>query len=119
MMWGTLTRRRLGMAIARLLVRSALALALLVPAPLSRAQDAPAAPAPAPAPATPPGVATTAPSPQPHTVAKGKLSLKIESVGTFLPANPVEIRIRPEAYKGGFTIVSAAAHGAAVKKGDV
>jgi multidrug resistance efflux pump len=111
------------MPIARMLGRSVLALALLGPASWSAAQDAPAPPAPpppppAPAPATPPGVPTTAPAPQPHTVAKGKLSLKVESVGTFVPADPVEVRLRPEAYKGAFTVVSAAGHGAPVKKGD-
>lgn len=111
------------MAIARLLVGSVLAFVVLSTASRSRAQDASAPPAPPPAPGlpatSPPGVPTTAPAPQPHTVAKGKLSLKVEAVGTFLPANPIEVRVRPEAYKGGFTIVSAAAHGAAVKKGDV
>ena len=119
------------MPIARLFGRSVLALALLAPASWSAAQDAPVPPAPptptsppapapppTPAPATPPGVPTTAPAPQPHTVAKGKLSLKVESVGTFVPADPVEVRIRPEAYKGGFAVLSAAGHGAAVKQGD-
>lgn len=121
------------MLLARLLVPLVFAVGLFIPASFSSAEDKPASPPPAPlvaeeAPteeppakeaATPPGVPTTAPAPKPHTVAKGKLSLKVESVGTFLPANPVEVRVRPEAYKGGFTIVSAAVHGSPVKKGDV
>lgn len=135
------------MSLARLLVLLLVALALSAPPPFSSAENAPAsleeassaeasaeeppaeepladdgAPAeesPAEEPATPPGVPTPAPAPEPHIVAKGKLSLQIDSVGTFLPADAAEVCVRPEAYKGGFTIVSAAAHGSAVKKGDV
>ena len=53
-----------------------------------------------------------------HAVKKGRLALKVEAAGTFLPANPVEVRIRPEAYEGELKILAAAANGAAVKKGD-
>jgi multidrug resistance efflux pump len=106
------------MSIARLLAPSVLVLSLIGMASRSSAQDAPAPPAPPPPSTAPTTAPTTAPAPQPHTVAKGKLSLKVEAVGTFLPADPVEVRIRPEAYKGGFRIVSAAGHGAPVKKGD-
>jgi macrolide-specific efflux system membrane fusion protein len=51
-------------------------------------------------------------------VKNGRLALKIDATGSFLPASPVEIRIRPEAYKGELEIVSSAAHGVSVKKGD-
>jgi multidrug resistance efflux pump len=61
---------------------------------------------------------TTSPATPVQIVKKGKLALKVDATGTFLPANPIEIRIRPEAYKGELTIVSAAANGASVKKGD-
>jgi multidrug resistance efflux pump len=61
---------------------------------------------------------TSAPSTSTQVVKKGRLSLKIDATGTFLPATPVEVRIRPEAYKGELTIVSAAANGASVKRGD-
>ena len=120
------------MAIARLLSPAVIAVGLLCFASWARAQDAPApVPEPAPAPAlapeaspapspeaAAPGAPTTAPAPQLHVVAKGKLSLKVEATGTFLPASATEVRVRPDAYKGGLTIISAAAHGAAVKKGD-
>jgi HlyD family secretion protein len=70
-----------------------------------------------------PKPATTAPSTAPTTaptqaVKKGRLALKIDATGTFLPASPVEIRIRPDAFKGELAIVSAAANGASVKKGE-
>jgi multidrug resistance efflux pump len=39
--------------------------------------------------------------------------------GYLEPVNPLEVRIRPEAYGGDLTIVSVAADGAAVKTGDV
>ena len=102
-----------------MLVRSTFALAFLTTA-TSFAQDAPASAA-----APPPGqeasaaAPTTSPTPPPpHTVAKGKLALKFEGSGTFLPAAPVEVRIRPEAYKGDLKIVAVAPSGAPVKNGD-
>ena len=100
----------------RAFVRSALALALLSPlVSTSSAQDAPP---PAPPPGGEAAAPTTAPTPPPHVVAKGKLALKVEATGTFLPASAVEVRIRPEAYKGDLTVVSAAPVGAAVRNGD-
>jgi multidrug resistance efflux pump len=72
----------------------------------------------APPPPPPPTQPSTAPAAPTHVVKKGKIALKIDAPGTFLPASPVEIRVRPEAFKGELTIVSAAAHGASVKKGE-
>lgn len=98
-------------------VASFVALVLVSP-PLSPAQEA-SAPVPPATPAQIPSAGeTVAAAPAPHVVAKGRLSLKIEATGTFLPTDPVEVRVRPEAYKGALTIVRAAAQGAAVKKGD-
>jgi multidrug resistance efflux pump len=84
------------------------------------ADDAPKPPA-----TSPSSQPTTAASSQPttapsgtHTVKKGRISMKIDATGTFLPATPVELRIRPDAFKGELTIVAAAANGASVKKGD-
>lgn len=79
-----------------------------VAAAISSAQDAPK-------PASQPATAPSAPT---HVVKKGRLTLKIDASGTFLPANPVEVRLRPDAYKGELPIVSAVANGASVKKGD-
>jgi multidrug resistance efflux pump len=101
----------------RAFVRSALALALLTPfVSKSSAQDAP--PPPAPPPGGEAAPATTAPAPAPHVVSKGRLALKFDAAGTFLPAGAVEVRVRPEAYKGDLTIVSAAPVGASVRNGD-
>lgn len=60
----------------------------------------------------------TPPSGQSQVAKKGKLIFKIDAPGTFLPANPFEIRIRPDAFKGELEIVSTAANGASVKKGE-
>jgi macrolide-specific efflux system membrane fusion protein len=68
--------------------------------------------------APPPTQPTTSPAAPTHVVKKGRISLKIDATGAFLPASPTEIRVRPDAFKGELTIVSAAAHGATVKKGD-
>src|SRR4051794_36744212 len=64
-------------------------------------------------PATAPSAAGTS-----QVIKKGRLALRIDAAGTFLPTNPVEIRFRPEAYKGDLEITSAAPNGAAVHKGD-
>src|SRR5687768_16795057 len=68
--------------------------------------------------APPPTQPTTSPTSPTHTVKKGRITLKIDATGTFLPATPAEIRVRPDAFKGELTIASAAAHGASVKKGE-
>ena len=99
------------MPILRSLVFVSIGSALLL-APYTYAQDAKPATSPASQPATAPA------GPLSHVVKKGRLTLKIDAAGTFLPANPVEIRIRPDAFKGELTIASAAANGAGVKKGD-
>src|SRR5688500_10400445 len=85
-------------------------------AALSHAHDAPAPAPPAGAQPTPPPA--TAPAAPTHTVKKGRLALKIDAPGTFLPASPVEVRVRPEGFKGELTILSAAANGASVKEGE-
>ena len=99
--------------------RSALiALSLLGVVGIAIADDGPKTPvttsSPTSAPSSQP---TTAPSAT-QTVKKGRISMKIDATGTFLPATPVEVRIRPDAYKGDLTIVAAAANGASVKKGE-
>ena len=115
------------MPTTRLFVRSAVTLALLLmPALSSFAEEGllPSPPPPgadeAPAHGDDDGSAgpTTSPSPSPHVVAKGRLALKVEAAGTFLPTAPLEVRVRPSAYNGDLTIVAAAPNGAAVKKGD-
>jgi multidrug efflux pump subunit AcrA (membrane-fusion protein) len=99
------------MLTARWIVVSVSIICLLIGA-LLHAQEAPA-------PTTPPATApATAPSAATHSVKKGRLALKIDAAGTFLPANPVEVRIRPEGYKGELPIANIAANGASVKKGD-
>src|SRR4051812_7587307 len=96
-----------GMRVAPLLRRPVfLSLALLAIVGIAVAEDSSKFPATAP---------TSAPSSQPTTaptatqvVKEGRISMKIDAAGTFLPTTAVEIRIRPEAFKGDLTIVSAA-----------
>jgi multidrug efflux pump subunit AcrA (membrane-fusion protein) len=81
------------------------------------ADDAPKTPATTSPTSAPSSQPTTAPSAM-QTVKKGRISMKFDASGTFLPATPVEVRLRPEAFKGELTIVTAAANGASVKKGE-
>lgn len=110
------------MPVSRSVRRSALiALSLLGVVGIAIADDA--AKTPATSPTTSPTSApssqpTTAPSTATQVVKKGRISMKIDATGTFLPATPVEVRVRPDAFKGELNIVTAAANGAAVKKGD-
>lgn len=67
------------------------------------------------APATAPAEAAAGPV---HTVKKGTLSLVVQGEGTFKPVDAFEVRPRLLAHQGPLTIVSAAPHGAVVKKGD-
>ena len=62
---------------------------------------------------------TTAPTTKPTTVVKrGSLKLNVSAAGAFEPVDPFEVRLRFKAYKGELNIVSAAAIGADVEKGD-
>lgn len=81
------------------------------PAPATRLTTRPATTthASAPAPATRPT----------HKVARGSIPLILRAVGTFEPVDPMEVRLRPDAYKGELKIVAAVPNGAAVKAGDV
>lgn len=54
-----------------------------------------------------------------HEVKKVSLSSSLDATGTFYPIDPVEVRLRFDAYRGELTIQSAAAHGAQVRQGDV
>lgn len=62
---------------------------------------------------------TTQPSSGTHTVKKGSLNLSIDAAGTFQPVDPFEVRVRPDAYKGELKIANVAAHGSAVKEGNI
>jgi HlyD family secretion protein len=53
-----------------------------------------------------------------HVVKKGTLSLTVQGEGTFKPVDAFEVRPRLLAHQGPLTILSAAQHGAVVKKGD-
>ncbi len=72
------------------------------------------------APATKPVAQATAPATQPvHIAKKGKLSVEIAGDGTLQPAEPFEVRLKFKSYAGPLTVVSAAQHQSAVRKGDV
>src|SRR4051812_39564088 len=62
---------------------------------------------------------TTKESEAPNHPTRGNLTPRIETDGYFEPIDALEVRIRPEAYQGELKIVSAAAHGASVKQGDI
>ncbi len=72
----------------------------------------------APSPATAPSATSAATQPV-HKVAKGTIALVFTGVGTFEPIDPLEVRLRPQAYKGELKIIAAAANGVTVKAGDV
>src|SRR6476660_8428142 len=103
------SKRRTGMTTTRSLACVSI-VSLLVVAAFAVAQDKPAA-APGAQAASQPATAPALPT---QVVKKGRLSLKIDAAGTFLPASPVEVRIRPDAYQADLKVVSAAANGAAV-----
>lgn len=62
--------------------------------------------------------ATQPATPELYAVKKGKLKLEVMAEATLLPLDAQEVRIKPKAYAGAFTVVSAAAPFAQVKKGD-
>src|SRR4051794_36097368 len=95
----------LGMPVARSVRRSALlVLSLLAVVGLAIGQEAPKPSTTAPT-SGPSSQPTTAPSGT-QVVKKGRISMKIDATGTFLPSTPVEVRVRPDAFKGDLTIVS-------------
>jgi len=59
--------------------------------------------------------------PEPKTVAavKGKLRVKIDLKGTFRPADPAEIKLDCEKYRGPFKVEMITASGSWVNKGDI
>jgi multidrug efflux pump subunit AcrA (membrane-fusion protein) len=54
-----------------------------------------------------------------NVVKKGTIHPRIDAEGYFEPVDPLEVRLRPEAYVGDLKIVEVVAHGASVKNGDV
>ncbi len=56
---------------------------------------------------------------QVHTVQRGNLVPALELDALFDAAETLEVRLRTEAYSGEFVVARAAAHGEAVRKGDV
>jgi len=62
-------------------------------------------------PATQPGADT-------YKVKKGTLKLEVSTDGTLAALEPYETKLKSKAYAGQFTVVSAAAHGAMVRKGE-
>lgn len=68
---------------------------------------------------TPATQSATQPAGDVHVVKKGSLKFEIKADGTFGPAEPFEVKLKPRAYSGSFTVISSARHGAPVKAGDV
>jgi multidrug efflux pump subunit AcrA (membrane-fusion protein) len=75
------------------------------------------APATAAATATTTSVATTQAEKETVAVKRATIKCAIDLDGYFEPIDATEVRIRPKQYQGELEIVSAAAHGAAVTKG--
>lgn len=88
---------------------------LLATCLIVRADELATRPTTFPAPTQP----STQPSPKTHVVQKGTIRRVIDGEGTFQPIDPFEVRLRPKVYQGELTILSAAAHGATVRSGDV
>src|SRR5688572_1554660 len=84
----------------------------------SYAADAQTAPATTPSTKAATGP-TTKEEPKTKKVEKGNVEPVLQTVGTFEPIDPFELRIRPEVYKGEMKIVASAANGANVRAGDV
>jgi multidrug efflux pump subunit AcrA (membrane-fusion protein) len=64
---------------------------------------------------------STGPSTQPsetYKVRKGSLKLEVSTDSTLAALEPYEVKLKTKAYTGQFTVVSAAAHGAMVRKGE-
>src|SRR4051812_48715721 len=57
-------------------------------------------------------------SPETYTVKKGTLKLEVQTDATLAALEPYEVKLKTKAYAGQFTVVSAAAHGAMVRKGE-
>ena len=52
-------------------------------------------------------------------VKRGTIHPHLDVEGYFEPIDPLEVRVRPDAYAGDLKVVSLVPHGASVKKGDV
>src|SRR4051812_17250751 len=60
---------------------------------------------------------STQPSPDTYKVKKGSLKLEVSTDATLSALEPFEAKLKSKAYTGQFMVVSAAAHGAMVRKG--
>jgi len=91
-------------AIVQAMLKRTLLLALLSLAPFSFAEEP-----------------TTKETSKPETVAVARATVQatVTADGYFEPVDPLEIRLKPEAYAGDLKIVSIAAQGATVRAGDV
>src|SRR5438045_6232150 len=61
---------------------------------------------------------TTQPAAETYKVKKGTLKLEVQTDSTLSAFEPFEVRLKTKSYAGQFTVISAAAHGAHVAKGD-
>src|SRR5689334_19221764 len=61
---------------------------------------------------------TTQPSTDTYKVKKGSLKLEVSTDATLAALEPFEAKLKAKAYSGQFSVVSAAAHGAMVRKGE-
>src|SRR6266581_2129831 len=61
---------------------------------------------------------STQPSADTYKVKKGTLKLEVSTDATLAALEPFEVKLKTKAYSGAFTVVSAAAHGAMVRKGE-
>src|SRR5437660_810805 len=65
---------------------------------------------------------STAPATQPaaeiYKLKKGTLKLEVTTDGTLSALEPFEVKLKTKAYAGQFTVLSAAVHGAMVRKGE-
>jgi multidrug resistance efflux pump len=61
---------------------------------------------------------STQPSGETYTVKKGTLKLEVTTDAALAALEPFEVRLKTKAFAGQFTVVSAAGHGAMVKKGE-
>src|ERR687898_73303 len=59
----------------------------------------------------------TQPAEKNHIVAKGSLNLEVSADVTLQAVDPFEVKIKPKAYTGSWTVVKSAAPGASVNKG--
>jgi multidrug resistance efflux pump len=63
--------------------------------------------------------ATEPSDPPTFTVKRANLNLSFEAPGYFEPTGSADIRVKPRGFAGDFVIAAVAAHGSAVRKGEV